>query len=151
MNFDILVKEKILRKRELNVNKIHSLVSFAEMNVKSARTIPLSEGTSTIIFREIYESIRQVGDASWRLKGYELLNHEIALDGLKELDVKDKVKLNYLPRFKKIRHDVNYEGLSASIGHVKEIIDFWDSCGIEAIKIINNKIYKILNKIKEMN
>jgi hypothetical protein len=149
MNYEILVRAKILRRRQLNIPKILSLINFAEKNVKSARSIPLLEGTSTIIFREIYESIRQLGDASWRLKGYEPSNHEIALDGLKELDIKDKVKLNYLSMFKKIRHDANYEGLSASISHVNEITNFWDSCGKEAIKIMKDYIYKLLNKINE--
>lgn len=39
---------------------------------------------------------------------YEPLSHEVSLEILKEIDVKEKVKLNYLTRFKRIRNDINY-------------------------------------------
>jgi len=150
MDFDILVRAKILRKKEVDIYKIRSLLSSAEKNAKAAIAIPLNENTATIIFREVYESIRQLGDANWRLRGYEPSNHEISLDGLKEIDVKDKFKLNYLSRFKKVRHDANYEGFIVTINQTREIIDFWRSCGEEIIKVVNNKLYKVLNKIKEL-
>lgn len=140
MDYDILVRAGILRKRDCNVSRIRSLISFAEKNVKMVKTIPLTEDTATIIFREIYESIRQLGEASWWLKGYEPSNHEISLDGLKDWDIKEKVKLNFLSRFKKIRHDANYEGMKVSLSQAKEIIEFWDSCCCDIIGQILNKV-----------
>lgn len=140
MNYEILIRAGILRKRSINASRVNSLVSFAEKNVKMAKTIPLNEDSSTIIFREIYESVRQLGEASWWLKGYEPTNHEISLDGLQNWDIKEKVKLNFLPRFKKIRNDANYEGMNVSLSQAKEIIDFWDSCCKEIVQLILNII-----------
>jgi hypothetical protein len=143
MDFNLLIRAGILRKRQIDLGRVKMLLNFAKSNAKAAISIPLNENTSTIIFREIYESIRQLGDANWWLKGYEPLNHEISLDGLKELEIKEKVKLNYLPRFKKIRHDANYQGLRVSVSQAKEIIDFWNKCCNDIIKVINDKINKL--------
>ncbi len=106
-----MVRARILRRKQKDMEKIKSLINSAEKIGDFARKLLLSDKSSTVIFREIYESIRQLGEAKWRLLGYEPLNHEISLDGLKEINIKNKLKLNFLSRFKKIRHDANYNGI----------------------------------------
>ena len=107
---------------------IKSMINSAEINAKVAKDIKLNEDTATLVFREMYESIRQLGDANWWILGYEPSNHEICMEILKELDIKEKIKLNSLDRFKKIRHDVNYRCFRATIAQVDEVIDFWNRC-----------------------
>jgi len=143
------VRARILRYKQSDINQIKSMIEFADINSKVALSISLNENSATLIFREIYESIRQLGDASWRLLNYVPLNHEISLEGLKNLNINEKLKLDLLPRFKKLRNDVNYRGFRIGVSQAREIIDFWDSCGKEAIEIMNNQIYKLLNKINE--
>ena len=89
------------------------------------------------IFRETYESIRQLGDAKWWVLGYEPRNHEVSIEALKEINIKEKVKLNHLPRFKRIRNDANYRGFKVSVLQTKEILDFWNTCAPDIIKIIS--------------
>jgi hypothetical protein len=84
--------------------------------------IKLNEDSATLIFREIYESIRQLGDARWGLLGFEPCNHEASMEILKDFDIKDKVKLNSLDRFKKIRQDINYIGFRISVVQAEEIL-----------------------------
>lgn len=133
LNFTRLLKEKRLRAREINKDKIRSLIESAKNNVEVVTSLSLNEKNATVIFREIYESIRQLGDARFWILGYEPLDHSISLDSLKELDIKDKVKLNYLDRFKQIRHDANYRGFNVSKSQAQEIIDFWNICAKEII------------------
>ena len=59
---------------------------------------------------------------------------------LKELDIKEKIKLNSLDRFKKIRHDMNYRGFRATLMQTEEILDFWDKCGKEILKILKKEV-----------
>lgn len=139
---DILVKTGILRPKQLDKEKTMSLVKSSEINAQVAKSVPLNENSATLIFREIYESIRQLGEARWWLLNYEPSNHEISLDILKEIDIKEKVKLNFIERFKKIRHDANYKGFRVSIEQAKEIIEFWDKCGIELISILSSELEK---------
>ncbi|PIN89362.1 hypothetical protein COU60_04385 [Candidatus Pacearchaeota archaeon CG10_big_fil_rev_8_21_14_0_10_34_76] len=141
MNIDFkrLVNEKRLRPRETNKDKIKSLVESAKNNVDVVSSLPINEKNATVIFREIYESIRQLGDARFWILGYEPLDHAISLDSLKDLNIKYKVKLNYLDRFKQIRHDANYRGFNVSASQAQEILDFWNVCSQEIIEFLLKK------------
>jgi len=130
------LKTGIIRNRQRDIEKVRSMIDSAEINSKVTRAINLNEDTATLIFREIYESIRQLGDAKWWLLGYEPSNHEISMEALKDFNIKDKVKLNSLDRFKKTRHDVNYRGFRATIMQAEEILEFWAKCGEEIVKIL---------------
>jgi len=98
---DYLILEGELRPRLPDREKIKSIIKSSEVNANVVLGLPVSEDSATVIFREIYESIRQLGDAKWWLLGYEPLNHEVSLEILREMNIKEKVKLNHLPRFKK--------------------------------------------------
>lgn len=135
-----LVKAGILRVRQLDRERVKSLIKSAKTNAEVIKKIPLDEDSATVIFREIYESVRQLGDAQWWLLGYEPSNHEISLDILKEIDIKEKVKLNFLSRFKQIRHDANYKGFRISASQAREIIDFWDKCGKDIINVLSKQL-----------
>jgi len=137
-----MVRARILKIKQKDIENIRSLINSAEKTGGFVRKLSLNQESSTIIFREIYESIRQLGEAKWRLLGYKPLNHEISLDGLKEIDVQNKLKLNFLSGFKKIRNNANYNGLQVSVEQAREIIDFWDKCGKESLQILRKEINK---------
>jgi hypothetical protein len=136
---DLWLKTGIIRIRQKDADKIKSMINSAGINAKVTKEIKLNEDTATLIFREIYESVRQLGDAKWWCLGYEPSNHEISMEALKEFDIREKLKLNSLDRFKKIRHDVNYRGYRATITQSQEIIEFWDKCCVEIIKILKKE------------
>lgn len=137
---EIWLKTGIIRNRQKDIKEIQSMINSAEINIKVVKTIKINEETATLIFREMYESIRQLGEARWLILGYEPTNHEISLESLKELNVKEKIKLNSLDRFKKIRHDINYKGFRATVLQAEEILDFWDKCGEEILRILKKEI-----------
>ena len=138
-----LFRNGFLRKREVDPDRVKSMIRSSENAVEVVKKIPLNEKSATVIFREIYESVRQLGEAQWWLKGYEpfgLGSHNLSLDILKDFDINHKIKLNHLDRFKKIRHDANYRGMMVSISQAKEIIEFWEVCGREILEKIKNFI-----------
>ena len=116
------------------------MIISAEVNAKVTKEIKITDDTATLIFREAYESIRQLGDAKLWLLGYEPLNHEVSMEILKEFDIKNKVKLNSLERFKKIRHDINYRGFRSSREQAEEILEFWNTCGVPIVQILKKEI-----------
>ncbi|MEK6905811.1 MAG: hypothetical protein AABX24_05410 [Nanoarchaeota archaeon] len=128
-----LVRIDQLRKRSLDKEKVKSMIESSTTNIKIVKTVPLSEQSAILIFRETYESIRQLGDARWWLSGYEPRNHEVSMEILKEMDVKEKVRLNHLSRFKTIRNDANYRGFKVTVIQAREILEFWDICSQEII------------------
>lgn len=143
MQIDFLIKQGSLRRRIFDSEKIKSMIEFSESNARAVKKIILSEENATIIFRELYESIRQLGEAFWWINGCEPIgigSHTITLDILKELDIKEKTQLNYLERFKKIRHDANYRGIKVLLSHAEEIISFWDKCSKDIIREILKQV-----------
>ena len=130
---DILIKTDQLRIRQTDKERVISMAKSAKVNAKIAKNVPLNEESATLIFREIYESIRQLGDAKLWLLGYEPRNHEVSMDILKEANIKEKVLLNHLARFKRIRNDANYRGFRVTVMQAQEIIDFWDKCADDII------------------
>lgn len=136
----VWLKSGIIRNRQRDTEKIRSMITSAEINARVTKNIKLNDDTATLIFRELYESVRQLGDVKWWLLGYEPSNHEISMEALKDFDIKEKIKLNSLDRFKKIRHDVNYRGFRATTQQAEEILDFWNKCGEEIIKELRKEI-----------
>lgn len=134
------VRLGILRSKQKDIEKIKSIIISAEVNAKVAKTIKLNEDTATLIFREIYESIRQLGDVKWGILGFEPGNHEVSMEILKEFEIKDRIKLNSLDRFKKTRHDINYRGFRTTLSQTEEILDFWDKCCVEIIKVLKREM-----------
>jgi hypothetical protein len=137
---DNMVKIGELRIRQKDAEKIKSIIKSAENTASVVKSIKLDENSATVIFREMYEAIRQLGDAKWWLLGFEPLSHDVSLEILKELDIKEKFRLNFLKRFKKIRHDANYRGFRVTASQAKELLDFWDTCGKEIIAILKKEL-----------
>jgi len=125
-----------LRNRQTDKAKIESMIKSAENTAEVTLAIPLAEKSAIVILREIYEAIRQLGEAQWWILGYEPIGyatHETALEALKDLNIKEKVKLNFLDRFKEIRNNANYRGFVVTINQAQDIILLWRSCGKDII------------------
>ena len=139
-NLRILSREGRIKIRSTDKEKIKSLIASSKSNSEVTLSIKLNEKSSTVIFREIYESIRQLGDAAWWLQGYEPLDHDISLEILKEAQIKNNLELNFLDRFRKIRNDANYRGFKVTEHQAREIIAFWNKSGLEIFELIKQKI-----------
>ncbi|MFA6073168.1 MAG: hypothetical protein WC758_03580 [Candidatus Woesearchaeota archaeon] len=140
MNIDYWTKTNQIRPRQLDKPRIKSLIQAAEINAKLVQKIELTDESASLIYREMYESIRQLGDAALWLQGYEPLNHEVSMEILKSREIKNKILLNHLSRFKSTRHDINYRGFKASKEQGEEIINFWKKCGLEIIEQIKKEL-----------
>jgi len=130
------IRGDLLRKRFLDKEKVKSIIESSTTNMTIVKTVSLTEQSAILIFRESYGSIRQLGDARWWLLGYEPRNHEVSMEVLKEMDIKEKVRLNHLSRFKTIRNDTNYRGFKVTVAQAKEILEFWDACSQEIISLL---------------
>ncbi len=129
-----------IRKKSKDKERAKSLINSAEINMKIVETIIPTEESAILLFRETYESIHQLGDAKWWLEGYEPRNHEVSMEILKELNIKEKTKLNHLNRFKSLRNDINYRGFKPSLTQAKEILEFWKQCSEEIIFLLKKEL-----------
>src|SRR3989344_1632695 len=119
---DKLLKEYLnkgsLKKRSPDTNRANSLIKAAEITAKATLKVPLYKENTIMIFRELYETLRQLGDAKlWKL-GYEARQHESSIRILMDAKIKDKIALNRLDRFRIIRNDANYRGNQITLDQV---------------------------------
>ncbi len=130
-----LIRDGKLRVRSVNVPKINSLLSAAKIGILAVQKVPLLQETSTLIFREYYESIRQLGDAMWLSLGYEPnASHDVSMEILVGLEIQNSIKLKNLDRLRKTRNNANYRGYLVTAGEAAEIRDFWSALGEDIIK-----------------
>jgi len=129
----------ILKKRSKDIPIINSLLNSARIKAEGVKLIPVEEKTATIIFGALYESLKQLGDAKWWIKGYESKSHVPSMQILADSEVENNVKLGNLDRFRRIRNDANYRGYQITIEQAKEIIAFWDEFNKKLIEIITKQ------------
>ena len=138
---DFLIREGRLKVRGPDIPRVRSMLESAKNNLKVVRKIPIKYDSATLIFREIYESIRQVGDARLWSLGYEpILSHDVSMEVLKEMKIKEVVRLHSLDRFRRTRNNANYRGYRITIEQAREISDFWDKCMREIIREIEDSV-----------
>ncbi len=76
-----LTRERKLKKRNVDIPRIKSILKSATDNAKIIKKIPITDESATVVFREFYESIRQIGDAKWWSLGYEpTASHEVRME-----------------------------------------------------------------------
>ena len=139
MNTELLARTGQLRQRQKDVERVKSILGSAAATPAVVKRMQLDESSATVIFREMYESIRQLGDPNWWLLGYEPLNHDVSMEILMEMDVREKTMLNNMARFRRIRNDANYRGYKVLVSQAREILDFWDKCGNEILKALKKE------------
>ena len=123
-----------LKKRSPDINRANSLINIAEITANAALKVSLNEENSVMIFRELYEALRQLGDAKlWKI-GYEARQHEPSIRILMDAKLRDKLALNKLDRFRIIRHDANYRGNVITLNQAKEILEFWKDYSKEILQ-----------------
>lgn len=134
MNIEFLESMAKVRRRSVDKPRARSLTEAAEKTMRTIGKMPLGSGTATIIFRETYESIRQLGDARWWLRGYEPRDHEVSMEVLKEEKISQSAKMAKVDRFRSIRNNANYLGDDIPVAVAKEILEFWKDCGKEILE-----------------
>jgi hypothetical protein len=129
-----------IRKRTPDIARAKSLVSSCEAIMKEIVKFTVTDDNATIVFRETYESIRQLGDARWWLMGYEPRDHEASMRILMEEKIRNSAKLQKADRFRDIRNNSNYSGYRISKSVADEIIEFWNECGLEILGNLKKEI-----------
>lgn len=143
---DLMIKTGELRQKSPDNEKIRSLLKSVEMDANFTKSIPINEYGASVIFKSMYDCIRQLGEAKWWLLGYELHvqknYHQICMEILKDMDIKEKTKLNHLDTFRKIRNDSSYRAFRVTISQAREILDFWERCGKEILQILLKEVQR---------
>lgn len=133
--FNKMVERKELRPKQIDIPRIRSILASAMRSVSTIKMLPLNETTSTTIFKETYDALRQICDADLLLKGYESRGHEISIT----IFCSENIAYKPLERFREIRNDAQYRGYLTTIEQTREILEFWNKHGEVLISELRKK------------
>ena len=122
-----LEREGEIRRRSPDRARARSLAMAAQKIAHFACRIPLNSESAGVVFRELYECLRQVGDAKLWLCGYEALKHTASMEALE--DEIGQIDYMRLDRLRTLRHGSNYRGYAISEANAQEILVIWKKWG----------------------
>lgn len=132
------MQEKNMKKINSDFIRAKSLLKISKNSLEILNIVSLNKKTMNIIFRELYEGLRQYIEAIGYSKGFKFRTHEAITFFLKRILNEKQISLKF-EKYRKLRNGLNYYGRPINIETVKDAI-------IEIPKIINT--LAIHSKIK---
>ena len=121
MKFEDFITDGKIRKAQQDPQQAKSLLQMSEQNLKAIKEIQLTDSTASILFSQIYESLRQVIEAIAILKGFKVYSHEAYTYFLKELS--EDVASQKFDRLRRLRNGINYYGKPVSVAVTKNTLE----------------------------
>ncbi|HUS50454.1 MAG TPA: hypothetical protein VMZ91_09835 [Candidatus Paceibacterota bacterium] len=132
------LKRGIIRKASIDKNLIKSLIELGEEGLEFFKNKEISERNSGIIFKNYYDSLREVCEAVAISKEYKIYQHEAITLFLREILEEEEISFKF-DRFRVLRNSIHYYGKTISKEEtIKAILDIKD--------IIKNLKFKYLKE-----
>jgi len=120
MDLNDCKKKGLIKRTNVNLELIKSLIEMANIKEETVNTAKLNERNISAYTSMAYDSLREIHEALCILKGYKVVSHLCLGELLKEL-LKD-FDFNLFDRWRYIRNGINYYGTKIDFVQGKEII-----------------------------
>ena len=124
MPFQYYLDKNMVRKTAINPAIANSLIRKSSIRLQRIMRAEINDEESSIVFEDIYESIREAAQAFMQLKGYKPYSHEALISFLKEEKLLSPQIINNIDRYRVLRNKSVYESEKISIDVCKEALDF---------------------------
>ncbi|MCK5149997.1 hypothetical protein KAJ87_03670 [Candidatus Pacearchaeota archaeon] len=108
-----------IKKIKQDLIRAKSLKKTSENSLNILKLIKLNQDSANIIFRELYEALRQDLESIGYFKGYKFRSHEAITIFLKEILKEEKIAFLF-DKYRKLRNNLNYYGKPIHLETVKE-------------------------------
>lgn len=133
--FEYYLKNNLVRKGSVNKIEAKALIQKAENRIKfSIKERKINENTSSFVFEEIYECLREAFQSLMSLRGYKPYSHEVIISFLKKFCQFEEQTISIFNNYRILRNKTVYGGEKISIEKCKETLKY---------------LYQTLPKIKE--
>jgi len=122
--FQYYINKKLVRKTVINPAIADSLIKKSNIRLKRIIREKIKEEEASIVFEDIYESIRESTQALMQLKGYKPYSHEALISFLKESNLFPQEIINHINRYRILRNRSVYEAKKVSIETCKDALIF---------------------------
>jgi len=121
--FEEFLNTRDLRRTTKDAGLAKSLVKDAEQRFEVIMEMKLTEKSSTLIFEQVYESLRECIDALLSLQGYKSYSHVASIAFLQNHPEFSTADINELDNAREKRNLAKYYGKQISILDTKDVIE----------------------------
>lgn len=108
-DFDYYIKNNFVRRTSVNLAQVKSLINKAEIRLNRIKKGDISEDESSILFEDIYESVREAAQSLMQLNGFKPYSHEAVIAFLKKKRLLSDKELSDFNRYRILRNKSVYE------------------------------------------
>ena len=123
-DFSYYIVRTLAKRATPNPAIARSLVAKAELRLKLVNEKDLTEETSTILFEEVYEALREASQSLMQLKGFKPYSHEAVIAFLIRESLMPESFTKSFDRYRILRNKSVYEAHNVSIETCREAIGF---------------------------
>ena len=137
--FDFYLRENLVKRTISNVSLAKALLEKGEIRFSRIKKENISEKEYSLVFEDIYESLREASQSLMEIKGFKPYSHEALISFLNEEKFLSPEKVNIINNYRILRNNSVYKAEQIS----KE------KC-FEALKFAEEILPEIKQKFKEL-
>lgn len=141
--FQFYLDENLVKKESADIEEAKSLIEKAFQRMDFIKTQHLNEKTSTFVFEDIYECLREAAQSLMSLEGYKPYSHEAVIAFLKEFCRFDEYEIESFNRYRILRNNCIYKAAKVSSTACRDAMKFSENF----LPKIKNEFDKKLNRI----
>ncbi len=122
--FQYYLDERLARKVEVDREEAKSLMNKAVLRLDYIKKQEINEDTSSFIFEDIYETLREASQSLMSLKGYKPYSHEALISFLKEFYQFPEHEISAFDRYRILRNKTVYCAANVSTEVCKDALKF---------------------------
>lgn len=126
--FRYYLNNNLVRKASPDIAQSKALIEKAEGRIKfSIKLKEINPDTSSYIFEDIYECLREATQSLMSLNGYKPYSHEAIISFLKKFYNFEEFDINLFNQYRILRNKSIYGGEKISVEKCKESLKFLNS------------------------
>ena len=120
-SFEDYLERGRVQERKKNKSQAESLVKRAESKFKNMEKLGIDEETATDYVENVYESCKMLVQSLMAADGFKPYSHEAIIAYALDKQKIDRVNINTLNRYRKLRNDISYRGEIATVKEAENI------------------------------
>ncbi len=122
--FQFYINEKLVVKTSANISMAKALLQKAELRLKRIIASKIEESEASLVFEDIYESLREASQSLMELKGFKPYSHEALVAFLREYKILSDNAINIFDTYRALRNNSVYKAEKISLQKCFEALEF---------------------------
>ncbi len=141
------IKENLVKRSAKNISIAKSLMEKAEIRLKRINANKIEENEASLVFEDIYESLREAAQSLMEVNGYKPYSHEALISFLCEKKFLSQEELHDFDNYRILRNNSVYKAEKVSLEKCHEAKGFAG----QILPELNKKLKELLNENSKSN